>query len=161
VKKFANVYAVFLFGMGVGFLIAGFLLAAYPHKPSKMQIEEMARDLGMVYREEVVLYESKDTDNDGSEGKEKSVDKDAPVSKENEKQIPQLITIKIEPGLTLSEVGDLLVREGVIENKDSFVVLMQKMGLSNKLRTGTYTFKRGEDILKVITALTGGGKGGN
>jgi len=158
VKKFVNVYAVFLWGVGVGFLIAGFLLAAFPHKPSKMEIEEMARNLGMVYREEVVFYDSRGSDNDGSRGEGKSEEKDVPVNKRNEEQKPSLITVKIESGLTLNQVGDLLVKEGVIENKEGFVVLVQKMGLSDKLIAGTYTFKRGEDVSKVITALTGGGK---
>ncbi|HBT20147.1 MAG TPA: hypothetical protein DEA47_02080 [Peptococcaceae bacterium] len=160
-RRFINVYAVLLWGIGLGLFISGFVLAAFPQKPSKMEIEEMARNLGMVYREEVVVYDSGSSDKDAGKGEEKSEKRDVPVAKGSSIEKSSVITVRVEPGLTLEQVGNLLAKEGVIENQESFVVLVQKMGLSDKLIAGTYTFKRGEDVSKIINALTSGKKEGS
>lgn len=114
-------------------------MAAFPGELSKSQIEEKARAFGMVYRDEVIVYDSDNAIQDKAKNSEKS----------------ELRTVQIDSGLTLQEVGRILENKEIIKDKGRFVELVQKLGLSDKLLAGTYIFRPGEDTYEVILTITG------
>ncbi len=49
-----------MFGIGIGFVIAGLLITFALPKPSQYQIESFAREQGMVYPNEVLPFNPED-----------------------------------------------------------------------------------------------------
>jgi hypothetical protein len=47
-----------LFGIGIGLVIAGLLITFVAPEPSRHQIENLAREQGMVYPQEVLPFNS-------------------------------------------------------------------------------------------------------
>ena len=108
---------------------------------SRREFEEKARDLGMVYKFEVLVFE-----------KESEKFEEAVMPPEEE---PKLTTVVVKKGTTLHEVAQTLKAKGIVNNLDLFIELANELQLSDKIRTGTYDFKTGEDTYGVILTLCG------
>jgi UPF0755 protein len=65
-------------------------------------------------------------------------------------------TIEVVKGDTLSSVAKKLERAGVIESAFMFKVEARMEGYGTEIKTGEYTFARGEDASKILEELTAG-----
>lgn len=71
-----------------------------------------------------------------------------------EKESNMLVKIDIPAGSASSDIGDILIAEGLIEEKDSFLKQLTQLNLETKLRQGQYEVPKGsslEEILNIIT----------
>lgn len=66
------------------------------------------------------------------------------------------LKVTISPGMTATQVGNLLEEQGVIETSAGFVDLVKARGSESKLRPGIYQFTLGQELLKVVDMLERG-----
>lgn len=93
---------------------------------------------------EQAAVDGEDTDGDGAGD---GVDNGADDRVEGD------ITVRIKPGMTLTETAKLLEAEGVIDNADALVELMARM--STRIRAGYFTFTGNETLEEVRSIITG------
>jgi hypothetical protein len=148
-------YNQFLFGLGLGLIIASLLILPTLFKssqPAKTEIERMARELGMVYREEVLVFPG--------EEKAQPEEKNGPGQQamESEKEVPtkpeaQTIAVEIVPGTSPEEMARLLKEKRVISDAGAFLARVYELKLEKKLRAGTYNFQVDTPAEEVIRTL--------
>jgi len=63
------------------------------------------------------------------------------------------VQYKITYGNTLTNVADGLYKKGVIASKDEFIKKAKERKINAKIRTGTYSFKAGEDYDSIIDKI--------
>ncbi|MBM7555368.1 hypothetical protein [Halanaerobacter jeridensis] len=68
---------------------------------------------------------------------------------------PTSISINIPSGISSREVADLLLKKKLIKNKKSFIQLLTKFDLENKIMAGRYKFTADVSPLTVLLSLTG------
>ena len=126
-----------MFGIGIGLFLAGLvsLKCQGPLEMSVQEIEEKARGLGMVYREEVVVF----------------LDEQKP-----DNPVPQdsIKTVSIPAGSNLTDVADLLYAKAIITDRDDFLRLAQKQKVTRLIKAGTYNLPVAADLQQVISIIT-------
>lgn len=66
------------------------------------------------------------------------------------------VFIRVEPGMSSSDIGKLLIDKGVIDSKISFWWNVKKAGADSKLQTGLFEFHKNMDVNDVIYNLMNG-----
>lgn len=66
------------------------------------------------------------------------------------------VQVTINPGMTATEIGKLLEREGVIASSAEFVDLVKSRGSENSLRPGIYQFYQDQRVNEIIEWLEQG-----
>jgi len=64
------------------------------------------------------------------------------------------VSITISPGTAGSQIGDLLVEKGLLNETESFIQAAEELGLSNRLRSGTYHIPpdaSAEEMVRIIS----------
>lgn len=67
------------------------------------------------------------------------------------------VTIEIQKGDGISEIGSILKKEGLIDHKLAFYLKVKSMGASSKLKYGSFTLSKGSSLKTLIEGLTKGG----
>lgn len=163
-RRIPGPWALLGLGIGLGFLLAGFLLILLPFEPSREEIISRARGYGMVFREEVVPFDFKSPtssstpspDNPGQPGNQPNFNQPLP-----EKQVTSYggsfedhgeVLVTIPPGATLEDIAALLEKEGVVSGA-LLEAEARKAGLTGKLKAGSYYLPRG-DVAGILKRLT-------
>ncbi len=145
---------IFLLGMGVGLILAAFLvLLAGPHQDlTRSEIEWRARQLGMVYPAEELGWAG------AGQGKgalsvhgDGEGERSAGTGADNGKRV----TVVVPKDLTASEIAQALVEGGVIKEKQPFIEEAVKRGIDTRFRAGVYLFRGDETLDEVFRVLTG------
>jgi UPF0755 protein len=68
------------------------------------------------------------------------------------------IDVVIYPGWSLSKVADILKRDGVILDRNGFLLWARVLGLETRIRAGRYAFRGGSRVYQIIDALRYGGE---
>lgn len=156
-----------LFGVGLGFIIASFLMflvGSFTPKLSPAEIELAARELGMVYRYEVLALEEEEREEEAllEESKEKSQeDLDKTPEPSVTEPPPEKVLVRIVPGSTPQEIAALLKSQGVIAQEEEFLQVVYARKLQRKLRAGYFELPLNispEEVLKYITNQQEGGR---
>jgi len=66
----------------------------------------------------------------------------------------EVIRLKIPSGISSREITDLLVEKKLIKDRSSFIKLLSKFDLENKVMSGTYNFSPQTSPLKLLVVLT-------
>lgn len=126
-------------GLGIGLMAASFLMmVASEGKISQEEIERRARDLGMVYREEVVLVDT---------GPEK-------VKEVLRTEVDYLVVVPV--GFTARRIAEVLELGGVIASGEELVRAASAARVDTMFRAGIYRFKQGEKVEDVLRRLVEG-----
>lgn len=130
----------FLLGVGCGILLALVVLAAeLPRErtepPSREQLVAAARQLGMVFPEEV-----------------ETAQPSAPAPPVAD----QAKTVIIPAGATANEIAALLQNAGLIENDDSFLARIRERQAVSRLKPGQYRFTEKPNLDQIIDQLIAG-----
>ncbi|NLJ99956.1 MAG: endolytic transglycosylase MltG [Clostridia bacterium] len=133
----------------MGLLFTGIILAVPQDDLSKTEIEGRARELGMVYEDEILVFDDKGEGNEAPDDGEPNPE----ISRE-EGQGEEAATLVVYPGSTLNKVAGDLEKNGIIDDRDLFIELAKKLGMSGRIRTGTYRLKTNEDLYTVIRTIT-------
>ena len=67
-----------------------------------------------------------------------------------------VIKVIINPGMSATEIGQLLEQKSVIQNSAEFVDLVKTRNSENNLRPGNYEFHSGQKLLEVVDMLEKG-----
>ncbi|MCL2547768.1 MAG: endolytic transglycosylase MltG [Symbiobacteriaceae bacterium] len=67
-----------------------------------------------------------------------------------------IVEVQIEPGMSVNQIGALLVSEGVILDADLFRYYNSKSGLGSSLQAGLYRFNIGMSIAEVTEKMAAG-----
>ncbi|BAL83243.1 hypothetical protein SELR_15350 [Selenomonas ruminantium subsp. lactilytica TAM6421] len=68
----------------------------------------------------------------------------------------QTIFVSVKKGMSASDIGDELVKHGVITNKKKFWLKVKKSGAADKFKSGTYAFKPNTPPEEIIAKLVAG-----
>lgn len=126
-------------------------------KKSEDDVE--SKDDSLEDKEETNVDSIKEKETSTQETNEKSKDTKEEVADENSKKGDSIVSIdyipiKITSGMTATDVGRLLKKEGVIENLDKFRIYMTEQEYSSKILTGNYLIPVSasyNEIAKIIT----------
>ena len=77
-----------------------------------------------------------------------------PQSNSTQETISAPVVIKIPSGISSRKVADLLLEKKLIKDKKSFIKLLTKFDLENKIMAGRYEFEADISPLKLILFLT-------
>ena len=66
----------------------------------------------------------------------------------------RLVTVKIESGMSASQVARLLQEQGVVDGADALLAFLQDHDLATKVQKGTYQFRGRPTIEQVAQAIT-------
>lgn len=66
------------------------------------------------------------------------------------------VEVIINPGMSATEIGNLLEDKGVIDSSADFVDLVKSRGVENELKPGNYQFSEGQKLLEVVDMLQEG-----
>ncbi|GAW92942.1 endolytic transglycosylase MltG [Calderihabitans maritimus] len=129
-----------IFGLGIGLCLSAlFFLGVEAAPPDRQQVIQLAREYGMVFPEEVVVFEEK--------GREEEKGEEIPP-------LPQEIEVTIPKGSTLKEISLLLASKGVVDKAEKFEELVKLLHLSHKIRAGDYRLPADGDLYDIILELT-------
>lgn len=139
--------AQFLFGLGVGMALAGLLVLLWQGRSqTKAEIILQAREYGMVFPQEMVVFADEPSENGARKGSVVSA-----VYGE-EKEPP--VQVVIPAGITVTDVARILVEEGIISQADEFIREVERLKLSKKIKAGEYLLRPHSHLNLVIEELT-------
>lgn len=104
--------------------------------PSQAKIESMARQLGMVYRDEVLVFQ------------EPNDSQAEDITAEG-----QPVTVEIAEGTSVDDIALLLQKEQVVTDGQVFLSKVRELNLTTKLRAGVYTFAPHTPVEEVVKTL--------
>ena len=113
---------------------------------SNSELERRARDIGMVYRDEVFAFESEQPE--APEVDQSLIEK--------EEEGPKTITVTVVPGSSLEDVGEQLQAAGVLEDKEAFLKEVRQQKASKKIIAGDYELTAGMNVKEIVRLLTEG-----
>ncbi|MHB8172275.1 MAG: endolytic transglycosylase MltG [Thermincolia bacterium] len=152
----------FLRGLGVGMIIASLLIIGWPPgRPSmtQQQILDQARQLGMVTKEEATQKANqmvKEAQAKTKKEEEKKPQAPKPEIKPTTPPPAINISITIPKGSSSTEIGDILLKAGVINNKQEFLNFVNQKKAASRFRIGTYQLQKGMTLEELVTVLTRG-----
>ncbi|MZQ75471.1 MAG: hypothetical protein GT589_04845 [Peptoclostridium sp.] len=76
------------------------------------------------------------------------------TSDNEEKHVSEEVTFQIKQGSSCEQIAIALEQTGLIDSKEDFLEQIISKQLENKLKTGTYTLKKGESLDGIIAVLT-------
>ena len=107
--------------------------------PDQAQIERMARNLGMVYREEVLPIPESPPG--------------APEKGEKPEPEKEYIQVAIPPGSSSQQIASLLVEKGLIQDRSAFERRVRERGVSTQLEAGQFELSPSWSIDQIIDVL--------
>jgi hypothetical protein len=143
--------------LGIGLILASSILykTVGTVAVTNQEIEARARELGMVYREEVVVFQEEQKQNSPVVPQNNNSVSPVPEqTQQSQAQDRNVRIIKIPQYSTLTYVTDLLCREGVIKDRKVFAKLAREKNIINRIKAGTYEFPVGanpEDVVRMIS----------
>jgi UPF0755 protein len=69
---------------------------------------------------------------------------------------PSSVKVVISPGMTATQVGQLLESKGVVSSASAFVDLVQSRGTEDKLQPGSYTLSTTSQLITIVDKLEKG-----
>jgi hypothetical protein len=135
-------------------LLLASLLLSFSHvggrELSREEVEKKARELGMVYRDEVLVFAEPEPKEDSlEEGSSPSSTPDSTGPEE-----PEEIKIIIPRGSTSKDIASILKNNGLIQSEEEFLDYSRARQLNSKLKAGEFLFHKGlsiEEITKILT----------
>lgn len=141
----------FIFGLGLGFVLCGILLVIYggtfiTDKYTELTIEEIK-----VLAEEKGLYiytgeELDDLTNDSNN----KVDKENVITDDDNK----LINFNIPYGLDSNKIADHLFEIGILEDKRTFMKILEENHLTKGIYAGDYEYNSNITVRELIELIT-------
>ena len=141
---------MFLFGLGVGLVLASMLLTlTLPGKDiSQEEVERKARELGMVYREEILVF------NEEPELAKENFSEEEEQISASEPEPLQEVKVIIPAGSDSGKIALILKNSGVILDEKEFLSVVYGKNLASKLKAGEFLFPPGANIDQVIELIT-------
>ena len=122
---------------------------------SEWEVIQKAREVGMVFREEVAVFDpspgGEGLEAEGSKGDD-SFDKDI-TEGQAQGAFQEVI---IPSGSGLDSIAIILWEHGIIRDKELFTELVQEMGAVRSLKAGIYSLPRDSDSYQVLKILKRG-----
>jgi len=76
------------------------------------------------------------------------------TSDDEKNHVSEEVTFQIKQGSSCEQIAIALEQTGLIDSKEDFLEQIISNQLENKLKTGTYTLKKGESLDGIIAVLT-------
>ena len=144
-------YSQIFLGVGLGLILTGLVvLASSKPKNSEEEIIAKARQLGMVFRDEVVQF-AEQSPTSTSKDTEGSL-KDRSVIG-NKQELIDTVTVSIPKGTPLSRVSEILDEAGVV-NSQRFLTLAKEEQLGNRILAGKYEIPTQASVGEIIDIIT-------
>jgi len=116
---------------------------------SNEEVEQRARELGMVYRDEVVAFsEQEEAQNqDQVQAQSQTQNQDQKEALQEDESGSDLkdgeLKVFIPRGSTSEDIAEILKKNGVIDNTEKFLEVIARKQLSSKLKAGMFVFPKG------------------
>lgn len=138
-----------ILGIGIGIVLTSVISMVYSfgtkpvQKISNEEVKKMARQLGMVESSQIIK------DIDSVKDNNSKAYKDAKLKSNDDK-----VQFEIIEGDTSEIVADKLIDLGLIDSRAGFLLKLEEMGLSTRIKPGKYKVKRGISIQTLIDEIT-------
>lgn len=139
-------------------MLASLLVMFWPSPAtSEWEVIQKAREVGMVFREEVAVFDpspgGEGLEAEGSKG-DNSFDRD--ISEGQAGGPGAVQEVLIPSGSGLDSIAIILWEHGIIRDKELFTELVQEMGAARSLKAGVYSLPRDSDSYQVLKILKRG-----
>ncbi|MDN5293826.1 MAG: YceG-like family [Eubacteriales bacterium] len=143
----------FLLGAGAALLLAGFFLWVMGARATDDKVVvERARERGMVERKtEAKNSEGEKTEEETQSRREKEQKTDTVQS-----IAPAEVEVQIPAGTTSDGVADILVKAGIITEREALLNLLRQSGREGKIIAKTYRLRPGMNPQEVVDIITSG-----
>lgn len=143
----------FLLGAGAALLLAGFFLWVMGARAiDDKLVVDRARELGMVERKtEAKKSEGERTREETQRRREKEQKNDMVQS-----VAPAEVEVQIPAGTTSDGVADILVKAGIITERETLLNLLRESGREGKIIAKTYRLRPGMNPQEVVDIITSG-----
>ncbi len=131
--------AILVVGVGLGLVLAGLGATYFPDRPAAAEVEALAREMGMIYPEEVPAPEP------------------PPVTEEPTSVVSQIVVV-IPQQMPADLVGQVLERGGVVADGQAFADKAREMKVDADLKPGIYRFIPDEQLEVIVAAMVKGGE---
>jgi len=128
---------------------------------SNEEVEQRARELGMVYRDEVVAFneqeEAQNQDQKQAQSQTQNQDQKEALQEEDKSGSDLKdgeLKVFIPRGSTSEDIAEILKKNGVIDNTEKFLEVIARKQLSSKLKAGMFVFPKGATLDELVTLLT-------
>lgn len=68
----------------------------------------------------------------------------------------QMVTVKVQSGMTTGDIADLLTERGLIRNRNAFLFAARRAGLDKSLQAGEYALSRSMSVSRMIEIMSTG-----
>ena len=129
-----------LLGFGLGLILAGFLTALTPravNAPSREEVERMAREFGMIYREEIIDFAKTDSGvvrDIGETPEEEEKAREGPPATFEVKESK----VTIPSGAGSERIASILKNNKIIGSENEFLKRVEEKKLASKLAEGEH-----------------------
>lgn len=109
--------------------------------------------LNVLFDEKNINISSPKNDIEATDSNKVDNNKEDENTEKEEELVVENIEISIPAGSTSSAIADILVKEGLIEDPDQFILKARELGLETKLKSGEFNIDKNtsiEDIVKII-----------
>lgn len=144
----------FLLGAGAALLLAGFFLWVMGARAiDDKLVVDRARELGMVERK----TEAKKSEREKM-GEETQSRREKEQKKNDTAQsvAPAEVEVQIPAGTTSDGVADILVKAGIITEREALLNLLRESGREGKIIAKTYRLRPGMNPQEVVDIITSG-----
>jgi len=125
---------------------------------SNEEVEQRARELGMVYRDEVVAFSEQEEAQNQDQVQAQNQNQDQKEALQEDESGSDLkdgeLKVFIPRGSTSEDIAEILKKNGVIDNTEKFLEVIARKQLSSKLKAGMFVFPKGANLDELVTLLT-------
>ncbi|AVX20740.1 MULTISPECIES: endolytic transglycosylase MltG [Carboxydocella] len=142
-------------GLGIGLVLGGLALffAKSNLQLSEAELISRARSLGMITRQEAAEKVAQELANARKEW-EKQAQQRLPVQPAQQPSAERMVLVVLPKGVTSEKIADILLAEGLIQDKKAFLMEVDKAGLARKFKAGTYQIKQNTSVADILKTLT-------
>ncbi len=128
---------------------------------SEWETIQKARELGMVFPEEVAVFDPSPAQEGLESGEEEGNQSTGSTAEgqQRDADLPVTVEVVIPPGSGLESIADILWDQGIIRDQEIFIQLAREMGAARSLKAGVYQLPRDSDSYYVLKILRKGGEG--
>ncbi len=154
-----NIKIVYLIlGLGIGMTLSNILYGIFPEieyvNLSDEDIISRAQELGYVSIKEKILFKEDEHITEDNEQTQEKTDEIEESYDSEEQIIGNFIQIRIIEGDTLKNIANKLLKLGLIEDEEEFILAVEEKEMDKKFAYGTFNISPNADYDQIINLLT-------
>ncbi|MDF2841534.1 MAG: hypothetical protein K0Q99_2306 [Clostridia bacterium] len=143
-------------GIGIGLILGSIAnISAAPKSLTPDEIRKEAAKHNLIVMDAKDLINKQPSEEKQNQGQNNQSEQQTPAPLEIQ-QKESIVTITIQSGSNSEDIGELLLTNNLIENKQSFLSRLKELKKESKMQVGTFHIPFGasiDTIIEIITSL--------